>query len=84
MPRLLSAVIALASVASLPLTFKGESRKAPVILNTQVDNTQSVLTVGGSNFGNTAPSVYLNDVLLNLISNTDTQLVTTLPLDRTY
>ncbi len=54
--------------------------KTPFIVSTQFNATsQSVLTISGTQFGANSPAVYINNIALNIISYTDTQVTVNLP-----
>lgn len=51
----------------------------PVILSTEVDLENSLMTISGRNFGKSAPTVRLADHILEVKSSSPTQLVVRLP-----
>ena len=51
----------------------------PVILSTEVDLGNSLMTISGLNFGNPVPTVRLSDHVLEVKSSSPTQLVVRLP-----
>lgn len=77
-------------IAFLPLLFAGATipavagQKDPppqlVITNAIADFNSSTITIEGRNFGTDIPSVVLNDSPVTVLSNSDTQIVTDLPV----